>query len=115
MQGDSTVWNAIFAREGIVFSHPHDDMAQFADLLTQRGAHTLLDLGCGTGRHVLFFRERGFTVYGIDNATAGLLITQQLLDEAGLMAHLVQHDVFDGLPFEDAFFDAIVCLKVNRC
>jgi hypothetical protein len=32
MQDDSTVWNAIFAREGIVFSHPHDDVRHLADI-----------------------------------------------------------------------------------
>ena len=112
MQGDSTVWNAIFAREGIVFSHPHDDVPHLADLFTQRGTQTILDLGCGTGRHVLYFGQRGFTVYGIDSAPAGLVATQQRLQHAGLTARLLQHDVFDGLPFGEAFFDAIVSVQV---
>ena len=112
MQGDSTVWNAIFAREGIVFSHAHDDVPHLADLLIQRGAQTILDLGCGTGRHVLYFGQRGFTVYGIDSAPTGLALTQQRLRHAGLTAHLLHHDVFDGLPFGEAFFDAILPAQV---
>lgn len=112
MQGDSTVWNTIFTREGIVFSDPQDDIPQLADLLTQRGAHTLLDLGCGTGRHVLYFGERGFDVYGIDSAAAGLASTQRRLEEANLEAHLVQRDIFDALPFADTFFDAVVSVQV---
>jgi SAM-dependent methyltransferase len=112
MQDDTTVWNSIFTREGIVFSENHADMPQLADLLIQRGAHTLLDLGCGTGRHTLYFGQRGFTVYGIDSAAAGLTATQQRLDQAGLAAHLMQQDIFEHLPFEDAFFDAIVSVQV---
>jgi SAM-dependent methyltransferase len=112
MQDDSTVWNAIFVREGIVFSHPHDDVPYLADLLTQRGAQTILDLGCGTGRHVLYFGQRGFTVYGIDSAPTGLVSTQQRLQHAGLTAHLLHYDVFDGLPFDEAFFDAILSVQV---
>jgi SAM-dependent methyltransferase len=112
MQGDSTVWNAIFAREGIVFSRPHDDVPHLADLFTQRGTQTILDLGCGTGRHVLYFGQRGFTVYGIDTTPAGLIATQQRLQHAGLTAHLLQHDVFDGSPFGEEFFDAIVSVQV---
>jgi SAM-dependent methyltransferase len=112
MQDHSTVWDAIFAREGVVFVDPHEDMAQLVDLLSQRKAHTLLDLGCGTGRHVLYFRERGFEMYGIDNAAAGLTTTQQRLEEAKLSAHLVQGDIFETLPFVDAFFDAILSVQV---
>jgi len=52
MQDDSTVWNSIFAREGIVFSHPFDDVRHLADLFSQRGTQTILDPGCRTGWHV---------------------------------------------------------------
>jgi SAM-dependent methyltransferase len=112
MQDDSTVWNAIFAREGIVFSHPHDGVRHLADIFTRRRTQTILDLGCGTGRHVLYFGGRGFTVYGIDSAPAALVSTQQRLQHAGLTAHLLQHDVFDGLPFGDSFFDAVLSVQV---
>ena len=95
-----------------MFVEPHDDMPHLADLLNQREAHTLLDLGCGTGRHVLYLGERGFDVYGIDSAAAGLTSTQHRLEAAGLAAHLVQHDIFDALPFDDAFFDAIISVQV---
>ena len=112
MQGDSTVWDGIFAREGIVFSQPHEKMAQLADVLIQRNAHTLLDLGCGTGRHTLYFAQRGFTVHGIDSAATGIATTRQRLEQAGLSAQLTQRDIFTGLPFEAAFFDAIVSIQV---
>jgi len=112
MQGDSTVWDSIFAREGIVFSHPHDDIPYLADLFTRRGTQTILDLGCGTGRHVLYFGLRGFTVYGIDSAPTGLRLAQQQLQHAGLTAHLLQQDVFNRLPFGEAFFDAILSVQV---
>ncbi len=112
MQDDATVWNTIFAREGLVFVNPHEDMPHLADLLSQRRAHTLLDLGCGTGRHVLYFGERDFDVYGIDSASAGLASTQHRLTEANLTAHLMQCDIFETLPFGDAFFDAILSVQV---
>jgi SAM-dependent methyltransferase len=112
MQDHSTVWNAIFAREGVVFVDPHDDMPHLADLLRQVKAQTLLDLGCGTGRHLLYFGERGFEIYGIDSAATALATTRHCLEEAGLAVHLVQGDIFDPLPFEDAFFDAILSVQV---
>ncbi len=112
MQDDSTVWNTIFAREGVVFLYPHDDIPRLTDMLIQLNAGTILDLGCGNGRHVLYFSRRGFTVYGIDSAPAGIALTQQRLQEVSLTAHLSHHDIFAGLPFDDASFDAIVFAQV---
>ncbi|HEX6108280.1 MAG TPA: class I SAM-dependent methyltransferase [Ktedonobacteraceae bacterium] len=112
MQDKSTIWNTIFAREGIVFVDPHDDMPHLVELLSQRDASRLLDLGCGTGRHMLYFGARGFDMYGIDSAATGLTSTQHRLEEAGLTAHLVQRDIFAALPFADAFFDAIISVQV---
>jgi SAM-dependent methyltransferase len=43
--------------------------ADYVDGLIQQyapGSHSLLDLGCGTGRHAIRFAEKGYTVVGID-------------------------------------------------
>lgn len=112
MQNDATVWDAIFAREGVVFSHPHEDILYLADMLLQCGAQRVLDVGCGSGRHVLSLSQRGLTVYGVDSAPTGIALTRQQLEEAGLSAHLSQCNIFEGLPFADAFFDAILSVQV---
>jgi SAM-dependent methyltransferase len=54
------VWDAIYAHDGDVFPTPHADIPQLAQTLQQRGAHELLDLGCGAGRHLTYFARRGF-------------------------------------------------------
>jgi SAM-dependent methyltransferase len=51
-------------------------------------------------------------MYGIDSAPAVLVATHQRLQHARLTAHLLQHDVFDRLPFGEAFFDAIMSVQV---
>lgn len=112
MQDYSSIWNSIFEREGIVFKDLHEDMPHLAEMLKQRGAKTLLDLGSGTGRHTLYFSQQELTVYGLDSAPTGLAQTKQRLQAAGLTAHLLQHDIFTSLPFGDAFFDAIISVQV---
>ncbi len=112
MREPSQVWERMFAREGLVFTQPHEDAARLADLLHQRGAQTILDLGCGSGRHMLSFAQHHFTMYGIDVAPTGLALTRQQLAQAGLEAQLTQHDIFAGLPFADAFFDAVLSFQV---
>jgi SAM-dependent methyltransferase len=112
MVNKPTTWNTIFNREGLVFVDPHEDMSHFAVTLIARKARTVLDLGCGTGRHVLYLAEHGFQVTGIDNAPTGLAYTEQRLHQAGLRAELLLHDIFDNLPFADASFDALVSTQV---
>jgi SAM-dependent methyltransferase len=112
MQKPLQTWESIFAREGLVFTHPHEDAAYLADLLHRRGAQSILDLGCGSGRHILFFAQHHFTMYGIDVAPTGLALTRHQLEQAGLGAQLTQHDIFAGLPFADALFDAVLSFQV---
>ena len=82
-------WDQIFGQEGKVFTEPHEDMAAIAQLLKEAGASNILDLGSGTGRHVVYLARRGFSVYGLDNSSHGVAITKKWLDEeiAKLSAH----------------------------
>lgn len=68
----------------------------------------LLDLGCGTGRHVLHFARRGFDVVGLDLSPHMLREARSKLERAGLKAHLVLGDVTEpGLLPMPAFRYAI--------
>ena len=55
-------WNAVFRQNGRVFTDPHEDVPRIAHLLKERGACTVLDLGCGSGRHVVYLAQQGFAV-----------------------------------------------------
>src|SRR5438270_10860865 len=50
---------------------PHPAVAALVPVLKARSAQHVLDLGCGVGRHALFFAEHGFAVEAIDGAAAG--------------------------------------------
>jgi len=102
----------VFVREGAVFSHPHEDILHLADMLLKHGAGRVLDVGCGSEQHVLSLSQQGLIVYCIDSAPTGVALTQQRLQEAGLSAHLSQGNIFEGLPFADAFFDAVLSVQM---
>ena len=110
VQGEN--WDAIFSRKGRVFKEPHSDVMTFTEELKQAGLLRVLDLGCGSGRHVVYLKQQGFHVIGLDSAPHGLQLTQAWLEEEMLAAPLVLADAHDPLPFPDAAFDAIVCIKV---
>lgn len=69
----------------------------------------LLDVGCGTGYYLAWARARGFAVTGLDGSA-------DMLERAARLnpgVELKKADV-ESLPFEDASFDAVVCIEVLR-
>ena len=112
MSRRTDAWNEIFKHQGKVFREPHEDMPRVEKLLREHGASTVLDLGCGTGRHVVYLAERGFSVYGLDNSPEGLRVARQWLEEEELDADLRLHNMTETLPYGDGFFDALISVQV---
>ncbi|MDH2442517.1 methyltransferase domain-containing protein [Amnibacterium sp. CER49] len=55
-----------------VFDDRRDDLDAYVALLEERGARSVLDVGCGTGVLALRLAERGIEVTGVDPAAASL-------------------------------------------
>lgn len=76
-------------------------------LLSER-YHTILDLGCGRGRHSHNLAKRGYDVTGIDLSPAAIQTAQEKAEELGLNnTHFKVRDMRNPLPQQ---FDAIVNL-----
>jgi SAM-dependent methyltransferase len=105
-------WDDIFAEKGKYFTKPHPDMEKLAKLFREEGVRRILDLGCGTGRHLLFLLKKGFEVYGLDGSPNGLEIAKNWLTEDNLSSELTCHKIEQKLPYEDGFFDAIISIQV---
>ncbi len=61
----------------------------------------VLDIGCGTGRHLLMFLEMGMDITGLDASTHALGIAKKRLEHRAELHQGVAED----LPFEDNSFD----------
>ena len=105
-------WNSIFKEKGKVFTKPHRDMKGIADLLKEKNAKRILDLGCGTGRHLVFFAGLGFEVHGLDAAPDGIEIAKKWLAENKLNYKLSIHRMEERFPYDDSFFDAVISIQV---
>jgi cyclopropane fatty-acyl-phospholipid synthase-like methyltransferase len=62
--------------------------------LVRRGEITgsVLDIGCGTGEHALFFAENGYEVWGIDSAPLAIQKAQEKAAARGLQASFLVLD-----------------------
>jgi SAM-dependent methyltransferase len=85
------------------------------DRLRLRAGETLLDAGCGEGRHCFGALERGARVIGLDLDRATLSRAAGALrfraKELGALGAMLQGDAF-ALPFRDASFDKVICSEV---
>jgi len=72
----------------------------------------MLDLGCGTGRHTIYFAERGFDVYGFDLSPHAIQRATERLKNRKLIAHLTVWDMSKRFPYESEFFDAVIAIRV---
>jgi len=69
----------------------------------------LLDVGCGTGHHMLDLRQRGFVVSGVDGSEEMLKVARRLNPGCDIRSADVE-----SLPFEKASFDRILSIEVLR-
>ncbi len=101
-------WDAIYRDKGEVQKKPYQVVVASVPIFQKQGARRVLDLGCGTGRHALFYAKNGFEVYACDISQHGLNIIRQ----HNLSNIKLKRAEMSSLPYEDSFFDAIVCTSV---
>ncbi len=93
-------------------SPPLPEVVEFAQDLKREGAKTILDLGCGAGRHSILLGKQGFQVVALDISETALNTLDGRLKVASIAnVSLVKHEMRD-LPFIDGYFDGIICTNV---
>jgi SAM-dependent methyltransferase len=73
--------------------HPQSVFLRLAD--EGAIASPVLDSGCGTGEHALYFASRGLTAVGVDFSPVAIAAARAKAAERGLRAEFVVHDVLD--------------------
>jgi 2-polyprenyl-3-methyl-5-hydroxy-6-metoxy-1,4-benzoquinol methylase len=69
---------------------------------------TILDIGCGTGRHAVELAKRGYTVTGVDLSDAQLNRAKQKASEAGVKVNFTKKDA-RKLEYEKSF-DVVIMI-----
>lgn len=109
---DKKAWDKVYRDEGNVFrKEPQEGMSKVVRLFEENGVKRVLDLGCGTGRHLVYLAKRHFEVYGIDISEHGVRLSGEWLKAEGLKAKLTVGDIYKKLPYGDDFFGAIISVR----
>jgi SAM-dependent methyltransferase len=90
---------------------PEKDVIDLCRELERRETVSVLDLGCGIGRHALFLASLGFKVFATDASPNGLAVTERAVQEAGFQIDC-RPSLMTLLPYPDNFFDYVLAWNV---
>ena len=91
---------------------PAAGMEQLLQRWQALGFRTLLDRGCGPGRHAVYFAQGGFQVTGMDFEPSALRYLECWASQEGLPIQTVLGDMM-AMPFLENTFDCIVDYNVS--
>ncbi|SHI16816.1 Methyltransferase domain-containing protein [Sporobacter termitidis DSM 10068] len=90
---------------------PATDAYYLSERWKERGFKSFLDLGCGMGRHTLFFARRGFSADAVDLSEYAVHYVRDSAAAENLPVGVQQCDMLN-LPFGDAGFDCVMAYNV---
>lgn len=107
-------WNALHADRQHQLRFPSEYVVRWRHRGLGGKAATeqrVLDLGCGGGRHTIFFAQEGFETYATDISAMAIAHLREWASKAG---HIVDARVaaVDELDLDDGTFDGVLCYGV---
>lgn len=100
-------WETLYQERGVIQREPSAKVAEAIDFFRECKVKTVLDLGCGTGRHTSLLHTNGFITYGCDSSAHALHVARGILPQVQFQ----QCDV-GSLPYGDECIDGIICHAV---
>jgi tellurite methyltransferase len=90
---------------------PEGFVVQTIPLLKSWGVHTVLDLGCGVGRHALMLAEAGFQVHAVDASSTAIDYVNRQAREKGIQIRTYR-DEMTHVPLENKTMDYVLAWNV---
>lgn len=90
---------------------PSMESCYLAESWKSKGFNKFLDLGCGLGRHSIYFAQKGFEVNSVDLSDYGINHVKEWAEKESLN---IKADLCDmlNLPFDNDTFDCIIAYNV---
>lgn len=111
-------WDRVYQQKFMTLWYPNEDIIRFCARLIQkrltfdtrevkRQVQHVLDVGCGNGRHAIYFAREGFEAFGIDISSTAIAWASDWARREGLNAQFQVGDIAN-LPYADGSMDVVV-------
>ncbi len=105
-------WNSFYQNYGRFYLTAHPNLKTFIHLAKRKNLKKILDLGCGSGRHVLALAKQGFNVFGIDLSPSAAQLAEQWLHKNNLDGEIIVADFEDEIAeYPQNSFDGIIAVN----
>jgi SAM-dependent methyltransferase len=104
-------WDKIYKNKGLSYVSNLSSWNDIVNFLKDKKIKKVLDVGCGTGAHLMKLAKEGFVVVGIDKSSEAILIAKKLFDKENIKAKLVVGDIHNRFPFGKESFEAVISLR----
>lgn len=108
MNTNAKFWDKLHAQSYHRAKYPNEPLVSFSVKNYKQG-DKILDLGCGSGRHMKFLAENGFKAYGCDISSEAIFHAKNLLKEHKLQG-VLEIASMESIPFDSEFFDGLFCI-----
>jgi len=107
-------WDKIYKEQGEVQFDVLPTVKVATDIFKRNRCKSVMDLGCGTGRHSIYLTEQGFKVYATDISETGLEITKSKAEKLNLSnIEFKQHDMRDILFDNNTFVGILLNMNLD--
>ncbi len=102
-------WNKVYKIKGKL-QYTKDPLVEEAiSLFKKNNAKKILDLGCGTGRHLEIFTKNGFRSVGVDIAEVAVNIGEETMNNVHVV---VTAGNMTDIMYPNNYFDGVFCFQV---
>ena len=106
-----TRWDSIYRQKGRNYVSSLEYVPELLTLFKENMVRRVLDLGCGSGKHMAYLANNGFEVYGIDSSEEAINLAKAHFWENRLEGNFRVGSMYLKLPYEDGFFDAAISFR----
>jgi cyclopropane fatty-acyl-phospholipid synthase-like methyltransferase len=105
-------WNDFYIKHGRFYLLPHPFSERVANRFKTYEVRNVLDLGCGSGRELIFLAEKGFNVTGIDFSPSAVQLAKSWLKQKNLSGEVEVGEIGAHIAgTADSSFDAVIAIN----
>ena len=105
-------WEQIYRVGGRGETNPFPRFNEVVSIFKETGCSKILDLGCGSGRHLIHLTREGFHVVGMDISPTALHLTHEWIQQEQCETPLILADMRETLPLKDSSIDGVFSTQV---